>query len=93
MVFLPLGKEINFFENLYHFENFGVFEYTDFRNHNRISLKQQWQHFITIRKNPAMLEMGIWPPIILRRLGLDWYRYINGRRRFRREFGSYFFKN
>jgi hypothetical protein len=43
-----------------------------------------------MRRNPAMLEMGLWPPIILRRLGLDWYRHINGRRRFQREFGRCF---
>ncbi|CAK8713535.1 Haloacid dehalogenase superfamily, subfamily IA [Candidatus Electronema halotolerans] len=91
MVFLPIRKEVEFFENLYHLENFGVFEYTDFRTGSRLSLKQRWNNFVKMRSNPAMLEMGIWPPIILRRLGLDWYRHINGRRRFQREFGSYFF--
>jgi HAD superfamily hydrolase (TIGR01549 family) len=90
MVFLPVRKEIAFFENLYHLENFGVFEYTDFRVGSRLSLRQRWRNFIKMRRNPAMLEMGLWPPIILRRLGLDWYRHINGRRRFQREFGRCF---
>jgi hypothetical protein len=89
MVFLPSSKEIDFFEGLYHLENFGVFEYTDFRSRSRLSLKQRWQNFITMRRNPAMLETGIWPPIILRRLGLGWYQHLNGRRRLQREFGSY----
>jgi FMN phosphatase YigB (HAD superfamily) len=86
MVFTPGRKEIDFFERLYHLENFGVFEYTDFRTDARLSLRQRWRNFVTMRKNPAVLEMGTWPPIILRRLGLDFYRHINGPRRHWREF-------
>ncbi len=86
MVFTPTTEEIQFFERLYHLENFGVFEYTDFCTDAQLSLKERWQNLITLRKNPAVLEMGTWPPIILRRLGLDFYRHINGYRRFRREF-------
>jgi HAD superfamily hydrolase (TIGR01549 family) len=87
MVFLPSSKEIDFFESLYHLENFGIFEYTTFHTGTQVSWGQGLRNFINMRKNPGMLEMGIWPPILLRRLGLDWYRHINGRRRFRREFG------
>jgi HAD superfamily hydrolase (TIGR01549 family) len=87
MVFLPRSKEIDFFERLYHLENFGIFEYTQFHTGTQLSWGQRLRNFVHMRKNPAMLEMGIWPPIILRRLGLDWYRHINGRRRFQREFG------
>ncbi|WP_417911022.1 HAD hydrolase-like protein [Candidatus Electronema sp. PJ] len=86
MVFTPTRKEVNFFESLYHLENFGVFEYTDFRTQTKLSLLQRWRNFVKMRQNPAMLEMGIWPPIILRRLGLDFYRHINGKRRHWREF-------
>lgn len=87
MVFTPRRKEIEFFERLYHLENFGVFEYTDFRTDATLSLLERWRNFVRLRKNPSMLEMGIWPPIILRRLGLDFYRQINGPRRHWREFG------
>ncbi|WP_339136498.1 MAG: HAD family hydrolase [Candidatus Electrothrix sp. GW3-4] len=86
MVFTPTSEEIDFFERLYHLENFGVFEYTDFCTDTNLSLKERWHNFVNMRKNPAILEMGTWPPIILRRLGLDFYRHINGYRRFRREF-------
>ncbi|CAK8717692.1 Haloacid dehalogenase superfamily, subfamily IA [Candidatus Electrothrix aarhusensis] len=86
MVFTPTTEEVEFFERLYHLENFGVFEYTDFCTDAHLSLKERWQNFVTLRKNPAILEMGTWPPIILRRLGLDFYRHINGYRRLRREF-------
>ena len=86
MVFTPAVAEIDFFAGLYHLENFGIFEYTDFCANDTLSLKQRWHNFRAIRKEPAILEMGTWPPIILRRLGLDVYRYINGYRRHRREF-------
>uniref|UniRef100_UPI004055DCFE HAD-IA family hydrolase n=1 Tax=Candidatus Electronema sp. TaxID=2698783 RepID=UPI004055DCFE len=90
MVFTPTRQEVEFFESLYHLENFGVFEYTDFRTAANLSLKERWRNLVTMRKNPAILEVGTWPPIILRRLGLDFYRHINGRRRLKREFGTYF---
>ena len=90
MVFTPSSQEIDFFESLYHLENFGVFEYTNFRTEANLSLQERWRNFVAMRKNPSILEMGTWPPIILRRLGLDFYRHINGRRRLQREFGSYF---
>ncbi|MCI5161215.1 MAG: hypothetical protein D3917_04160, partial [Candidatus Electrothrix sp. AX5] len=86
MVFTPTKEEIEFFERLYHLENFGVLESTDFCTGANLSLKDRWQNFVALRKNPAVLEMGTWPPIIFRRLGLDFYRYINGYRNFRREF-------
>ena len=86
MVFTPRRKEIEFFERLYHLENFGVFEYTDFRTDGPLPLLERWRNFVRLRKNPSMLESGIWPPIILRRLGLDFYRHINGPRRHWREF-------
>ena len=85
MVFTPTKEEIDFFEYLYGFENFEIFERTDFCTDAKLSLIERWQNFVVLRKNPAILEMGIWPPIILRRLGLDFYRHINGYRCFRRE--------
>jgi HAD superfamily hydrolase (TIGR01549 family) len=86
MVFTPTAEEVEFFERLYHLENFGIFEYTDFCTDADLSLQERWQNFVAMRKNPAVLETGTWPPIILRRLGLDFYRHINGYRRLRREF-------
>jgi FMN phosphatase YigB (HAD superfamily) len=86
MVFTPTMEEIEFFERLYHLGNFDVFEYTGFHTEENLSLKDRCWNFVKMRKNPAVLEMGIWPPIIFRRLGLDFYRHINGYRRFRREF-------
>ena len=86
MVFKPTPAEIDFFESLYHLENFGIFEYTDFRTDADLSLRQRLENFKNIRRDPSILEMGTWPPIILRRLGLGFYRHINGYRRYQRAF-------
>ena len=47
-------------------------------------LKNLW----ALKKNPeAFLQTGIWPPIILRRLGLGFLTAYDGRKRFNRVFG------
>ena len=86
MVFAPTRSEVDFFESLYHLENFGIFEYTDFRTHEKLSLKQRWTNLKNLRRNSAILEMGTWPPIVLRRLGIGPYRYLDGRQRYKSAF-------
>jgi HAD superfamily hydrolase (TIGR01549 family) len=86
MVFTPSKQEVDFFEQLYHLENFGIFEYTNFLAGKKLSLKQRLKNLKNILKDPAILETGFWPPIILRRLGLDLYRHVDGRKRLSREF-------
>ena len=88
MVFTPTKTEVDFFEQLYHLENFGIFEYTNFLAGEKLSLKQRLKNLRNIVRDPAILESGFWPPIILRRLGLDLYRPIDGRKRLRREFSN-----
>ena len=86
MVFKPSQEEVDFFERLYHLENFGVFEYTDFTTGLQLSVKQRLKNLREVNKNSAVLESGIWPPIILNRMGIGPYRHIDGRRRYNREF-------
>ncbi len=88
MVFKPDKIEVDFFEQLYHLENFGIFEYTNFLAGDQLTLKQRLKNMRNVIKNPSILESGFWPPIILRRLGLDLYRYVDGQKRFRRQFGG-----
>jgi len=88
MVFTPSKTEVDFFEQLYHLENFGIFEYTNFLAGEKLTLKQRLKNLRNIVRDPAILESGFWPPIILRRLGLDLYRHIDGRKRLRREFAN-----
>ncbi len=87
MLFHPATGEVDFFARLYHLENFGLFEFTSFGSTEKLSLRQRLRNFLGLCKNPAgMLETGIWPPIIFRRLGLAWLQPIDGRKRYRRIF-------
>ena len=86
MVFSPKMEEIDFFAGLFHLENFGIFEYTNFQSDSHLSLGDRWKNLLTLAKDRSILESGIWPPIILRRLGLGFLQRLDGLRRIAREF-------
>jgi FMN phosphatase YigB (HAD superfamily) len=88
MLFKPRKEEVDFFARLYHLENFGLFEFTTFTaNESHIFLWRRLDNFLTLWRNPAgVLETGVWPPIIFRRLGLSWLQKIDGMKRYRRIF-------
>ena len=83
MVFKPRQEEVDIFERLYHLENFGIFEYTDFLTGEKLPVRQRLRNFKNIMKDQTILESGVWPPIILRRLGIGFYRHLDGQKRFR----------
>lgn len=87
MVFLPKKKEVDFFESLYHLENFGVFEFTTFKTGEKLSLFKRISNLKAVVTDPPLLEIGFWPPVILRHLGVGAYRHIDGFRRYRKIFG------
>lgn len=87
MVFLPKKQEVDFFESLYHLENFGVFEFTTFKTGEKLSLFMRISNLKAVVTDPPLLEIGFWPPVILRHLGIGSYRYVDGLRRYRKIFG------
>lgn len=87
MVFLPTQGEVDFFESLYHLENFGVFEFTMFHAGEKLSLMKRLSNLQAVITDPPLLEIGFWPPVILRHLGIGWYRVFDGWKRYRRVFG------
>ncbi|WP_163339214.1 HAD-IA family hydrolase [Desulfopila sp. IMCC35008] len=89
MVYLPTSQEIEFFEELYHLENFGVFGFTDFKTTHNFTLLQRIINLKNIILDPPILESGIWPPVVLRRFGVGFWQKIDGRKRFFREFGVF----
>lgn len=89
MVFRPTIAEIEWFESLYHYENFGVFEFTQFDTAHNFSMVERLRNLKNIVKDPDVLESGVWPPIILRRFGVGFWQGIDGLRRYRREFGTF----
>lgn len=86
MVFRPTTAEIEWFETLYHYENFGVFEVTKFETSHNFSLFERLRNLKNIVTDPAVLESGVWPPIILRRFGVGFWQCIDGLRRYYKEF-------
>ena len=88
MVFLPEEEEIDLFEEMYHLENFGIFEYTTFQRGEEVPLLMRYRNLCDIRENSNILETGVWPPIILRRLGLGSCYRRDGEERYQREFGK-----
>jgi FMN phosphatase YigB (HAD superfamily) len=87
MTFFPRKGEIDFFEALYHLENFGVFEFTKFHPDEKVPWKKRLFNLKSVLVDPDLLEIGFWPPIILRHLGIDSYRHVDGLRRAIRNFG------
>lgn len=87
MVYRPTRLEVDWFEALYHLENFGIFEFTNFDTTHRFNPLQRLMNLKNIIRHPGVLESGVWPPIILRRFGVGFWQCIDGRRRYARIFG------
>ncbi len=64
----------------------GCSSITDFRADNGVPLPDRIRNLITVIRSKTLLESGIWPPIILRRLGVGFYRHVDGYRRYQRVF-------
>ena len=91
MVFFPSREEVQYFEELYHLENFGVFEFTRFSPPEVPPLRKKLYNLKAVISDPALLEIGFWPPVILRHMGIGFYRHVDGIKRFRKAFGSWRF--
>ncbi len=88
MVYLPDIGEIEFFEDLYHLENFGIFEFTNFQTNHTFTIFERLRNLKNIVLDPPVLEIGIWPPILLRRFGVGFWQKVDGRLRYFRQFKS-----
>lgn len=62
MVFYPSEEQLKFFNKIYHYENFGVFEFTEFNLQKKMSLKyylkENLKYFI---KHRAFFYDAFWP--------------------------------
>jgi len=86
MVFTPKKDEVDLFTQLYHLENFGIFEFTNFSAGPLPSLLERVKHLKNVVQHPGVLETGVWPPVILNRLGLGSLYLIDGMLRYWKEF-------
>lgn len=78
MVFFPKKSEIKFFREMYHFENFGVFEFTDFRI-NKLTFTQRLNNLKILLTNPReIMNRGFWGVITLEDQGLGIFKTLYG---------------
>ncbi|SFB47451.1 hypothetical protein SAMN05216312_109154 [Cohnella sp. OV330] len=69
----PNKKELTFFDQLYHYENFGVFEFTKFRTSDtKISTILKLRSMRRLAMNPnAFFRNSFWGPLTLKEQGLS----------------------
>ncbi len=70
LIFKPSKEQIITFNKMYHFENFGVFEYTNFDNEKVTSAKRVTALKKLLRRPGAYLKSGYWTPVTLYADGL-----------------------
>ena len=66
MLYKPTKGQLTFFNRIYHYENFGVFEFTDFKLHNKPTLyfylKENAKYFL---KRKHFFDTSFWPVLKL----------------------------
>lgn len=84
MVFYPTDEQLKFFNKIYHYENFGVFEFTEFNLQKKLDLKyyikENAKYFL---KHKAFFYDAFWPILKLKneKLYLQEHLYIHGKKR------------
>lgn len=70
IVFAPSQEEIDWFSNVYHVENFGVFEHSEFESKNaRARLLYQLAFWIELMQKQHRVDLGFWPWLSCRQRG------------------------
>ncbi|MCB0358538.1 MAG: HAD hydrolase-like protein [Bdellovibrionales bacterium] len=86
IVYFPSVKELAFFQNVQHFENFGLFEFTTFEP-EPVSNRERLKNLVALMKSPMeTIKSNLWSSVSFYRLGLSWLRYPYGAVMFYRVF-------
>lgn len=83
LTFLPTKEQINLFYQIYHYENFGIFEFTKFKTSDAIGFKERMQNLKRMfREKRAFFQSSFWGVIALKNAGLGllirpygWYMF------------------
>ena len=71
MLFHPNKKQLQFFNKIYHYENFGVFEFTEFNIKNKIGIKRYIKENLKfVLKYNHFFDDSFWPVLKLKNLKL-----------------------
>lgn len=83
MLFNPTEEQLNFFDKIYHYENFGVFEFSEFNLKKELTLKyyikENAKYFL---KHKSFFYDAFWPVLKLynEKLFIPRFFYINGKK-------------
>lgn len=79
LVFKPVREQMDLFYKIYHFENFGIFEFTRFKTRNRLSVIERIRNIRKLCKEKrSFFASGFWGVISLRDAGLSFLIRIYG---------------
>ena len=84
LLYNPTKEQLEFFDKIYHYENFGVFEFTTFNNKNKIGFKRKLKEdakFFIRRK--TYFDDSFWPVLKLHnyKMKVPYLLYKNKRKR------------
>ena len=66
LLYKPTKKQLNFFDKIYHYENFGVFEFTTFNNKSKVGIKKYIkEHIKFFLKYSTYFDDAFWPVLKL----------------------------
>ena len=83
MLFKPTEEQLKFFNKIYHYENFGVFEFTEFNLQKKLNLKyyikENLKYFL---KHKSFFYDAFWPVLKLsnEKLYIQKFLYIEGKK-------------
>jgi len=83
MVFKPTKEQLEFFNKIYHYENFGVFEFSKFNLKKRLNLKyylkENIKYFV---KHESFFYDAFWPTLKLHneKLYIQKFLHVNGKK-------------
>jgi FMN phosphatase YigB (HAD superfamily) len=88
MAFLPSHQEVAFTQNISHYENFGLFDYTTFSK-RKLSLPQRVHSVLSFAKAPRKaLSCDPWCATAFHRLGLEHFQKVYGLKSLQALFGK-----
>lgn len=84
MIYCPTKEQYKFFNKIYHYENFGVFEFTKFNEKNKITLKKYLKENLKFfLKYRTYFYDTYWPVLKLHnnKLHIEKYLYVTNKKR------------
>lgn len=77
MMFKPSLKQLDFFNNIYHYENFGVFDFTTFNQNKKLNIKSRMrQNAKFLLKTSTYFNDTFWPMLKLYNYDMKFAKFL-----------------